>query len=82
MLSEERGSGNNGLADARSAEVTRLLAQVEDVRAEAARAHEETRRLQAQVDQRSASPGELPATRLRAPSTHASSRRLIPAERP
>ena len=59
---EAKAQGAAELAEARSAEVTRLLAQVEDLRADAGRARDETRRLQAQLDRRSTLPGEPPAT--------------------
>jgi len=59
---EAKAQGAGELAEARGAEVTRLLAQVEDLRADAGRARDETRRLQAQLDRRSTLPGEPPAT--------------------
>jgi len=59
---EAKAQGAAELAEARAAEVTRLLAQVEDLRADAGRARDETRRLQTQLDRRSTPPAEPPAT--------------------
>jgi hypothetical protein len=70
---EARAQGAAELADARSAEVTRLLAQVDDLRAEAGRARDETRRLLAQVDRPTPPPAEPSA-----PPAPAAARRTRP----
>jgi len=57
-----RAEGVGELAEARSTEVTRLVAQVEDLRAELGRARDETRRLQGQLDRHSTPPAEPAAT--------------------